>query len=54
MPMITKLTRVVVYHEELPPIKSHDRLVTCLAISCDKLKTSPLPKCLLSTNLVGW
>ena len=28
MPMITKFTGVVVYHEELPPIKSHDRLIT--------------------------
>ena len=28
MPMATKLGRVVAYHEELPPVKSHDFLIT--------------------------
>ena len=30
MPMVTKFNRVVTYREELPPIKSHDPLITCL------------------------
>ena len=28
MPMATKLGKVVTYHEWLPPIKSHDSLIT--------------------------
>ena len=28
MPIATKLDRVVTYYEELPPIKSHDPLIT--------------------------
>ena len=28
MPMATKLGRVVTYYEQLPPIKSHDSLIT--------------------------
>ena len=29
MPIATKLGRVVTYHKGLPPIKSHDPLITC-------------------------
>ena len=28
MPMATKLSKRMIYHEELPPIKSHDLLIT--------------------------
>ena len=28
VPMVTKLARVVTYHEEFPPIKSHGTLTT--------------------------
>ena len=36
MPMITKIGRMVTCHKGLPPIKSHNTLITW---SCDIMKT---------------
>ena len=54
--MATKLDRVGTYYEELPRMKSHNPLITCLARSRDKLKTIifPPPQYLWPLNLAGW
>ena len=46
MPMATKVGRVVTYHEGLPPIKSHDRLITwsCKITGQTKFVITPLPE----------
>ena len=58
--VVNSLVRVVIYHKELPPIKSNDPLSSGLVRTRDKLKLkrdklilSPLPKRLGLPNLTG-
>ena len=46
MSMVTKLGRVVTYHERHPPIKSHDFLITwsCKITQQTELIITPLPE----------
>ena len=39
MPMVTKLVKVVIYHEELPPTNLHDPPIAGLVRLRDKLNT---------------
>ena len=56
MPMAIKLGRVVTYHEWLPPIKSHDPLMTssCEIMRQNKNIIYPPPHCLEPPNWTGW
>ena len=56
MPVVTKLGRMVTYHEGLPSIISHDLLITwsCEIIWQTKSIISPVPQYLWPQNLVGW
>ena len=53
MPIATKLGRVVTYHEGLPPIKSHDPLITwsCKITWQTKFIITPLPKVAMTRKL---
>ena len=55
MRLATKLDRMVTYHEELPPVKSHDPLITLHYEIAWQYETiiSPLPHCVWPTKLVG-
>ena len=46
MPMATKLGSLVTFHEGLPPIKSHDFLITwsCRITRHTELIITPLPE----------
>ena len=46
MPMTIKLGRVVTYHEDLPPVKSENPLMTCMA--CEIMQQT---KTIMATKL---
>ena len=54
--MVTKLGRVVTYHEDLPHIKLHDSSLSWLYEVTWQIKSiiSPLSQCLWLQNLSGW
>ena len=55
LPPRTKLGRVVTYHEGLPPIKSHEPLITWLSgITRQLHEITPLPEWLWLLNLTEW
>ena len=55
LPPRTKLGRVMTYHEGLPPIKSHEPLITWLSgITRQLHEITPLPEWLWLSNLTEW
>ena len=55
LPPRTKLGRVMTYHEGLPPIKSHEPLITWLSgITRQIHEITPLPEWLWLPNLTEW
>ena len=56
MPKVTKLSRVVTYHDQLPHVKSRDSLITWFSEITRQTKkaVSPLPQCLCPPRLAGW
>ena len=56
VPVVTTLSRVVTYPDELLPVKSYNRLAawSCKITSLTKTIISPIPQCLWLPNLKGW
>ena len=55
LPMFTKFGRILSYHEDLPPVKSHDSLIKWSSEITWQLKIKfLLPQCLWSRRLAEW